>query len=237
MSRPDLLAAMDATWPPAEVMDVAGWTLRRGAGGGKRVSAATCLAEGAEIDLAEARMREMGQVPLFMLRRGEVALDTALAERGYGIIDPVTLYSGPAGAIAEGAAGQVIECEAPLALMKTLWEIDGIGPARLEVMARTTGPRSYLFARIKDAPAGVAFVAASGDVTMMHAVVVAPSARRQGVGRALSVAAARWAVRMGAATLALATTEENAAANGLYRSIGMQAVGGYHYRIHRGGTA
>lgn len=72
---------------------------------------------------------------------------------------------------------------------------------------------------------------------MMHAVVVAPAARRQGVGRALSVAAARWAVRMGAATLALATTEENAAANGLYRSIGMHAVGGYHYRIHRGGTA
>lgn len=36
-----LLAAIDATWPPEETVRRAGWVLRRGGGGGKRVSAAS----------------------------------------------------------------------------------------------------------------------------------------------------------------------------------------------------
>ena len=61
-----LIAAIDATWPAAELAEAGGFRLRRGAGGGKRVSAATPLGQDwddAGIKAAEAAMRAWAQVP------------------------------------------------------------------------------------------------------------------------------------------------------------------------------
>ena len=55
-----LMAAIDATWPPAVLDRRGGWVLRRGAGGGKRVSAAS---GSGGVALAEAAMRDWGWVP------------------------------------------------------------------------------------------------------------------------------------------------------------------------------
>ena len=44
MTPPDshrIMAAIDATWPPAEYLEVGPWLLRRGNGGGQRVAAAS----------------------------------------------------------------------------------------------------------------------------------------------------------------------------------------------------
>ncbi|MEL6220255.1 MAG: GNAT family N-acetyltransferase, partial [Pseudomonadota bacterium] len=69
-----LLAAVDATWPPAEMVERNGWVLRRGAGGGKRVSAASRL-PGAEPDVtaAVAGLAAWAQPPLFRLDPGDGA--------------------------------------------------------------------------------------------------------------------------------------------------------------------
>ena len=45
MTPATLQAAMDATWPAAAMHRAGPWMLRNGAGGGKRVSAATAEAE------------------------------------------------------------------------------------------------------------------------------------------------------------------------------------------------
>ncbi len=232
-SEKTLFAAMDATWPGTEICLRAGWRLRRGAGGGKRVSAATLEVAGADIVVAETAMRAWDQAPLFMLRRQDGELDRDLAARGYDVVDPVVLYAAAAPALAAQLDPQImaIEADFPVASMAALWAKGGIGPARLAVMARTAGPSIYLLVRANDRPAGVGFVALTGDIAMLHAVEVSAESRRQGVGQAVTAAAARWALGRGATTLALATTRENEAANALYSAMGLAQVGGYHYRL------
>ena len=66
---------------------------------------------------------------------------------------------------------------------------------------------------------------------MLHALEVAAPLRRAGLGRIMTRAAADWARRQGAETLALAVTDANVAANALYRDLGMQPVWHYHYRM------
>lgn len=230
-----LFAAMDATWPGAEACLHAGWRLRRGAGGGKRVSAATLEVPGADVTEAETAMRAWDQTPLFMLRGQDGDLDRDLAAREYDMVDPVVLYAAAPGALAVelDPAVMAIEAEFPVASMAAVWARGGIGPARLAVMARAAGPSTYLLIRANDRPAGVGFVALAGDIAMLHAVEVSAESRRQGVGRAVTAAAARWALGRGATTLTLATTRENDAANALYAAMGLVPAGSYHYRLKR----
>ena len=65
-----LAAVMEATWPPQHSHRLGPWTIRDGAGGGKRVSAASAGAEVSAADLpqAETAMRAIGQPALFLIR-------------------------------------------------------------------------------------------------------------------------------------------------------------------------
>lgn len=230
-----LMAALEATWPPAERQQVEGWTLRRGAGGGKRVSAASGTGD---IARAEAAMRAWDQPRLFQLGPEDEALDAALAGRGYAVVDPVLFYV----ARAEDLIGEqshlaaAYRCALRPAVMEEIWAKGGVGPARLAVMERVTLPSLFLMSRADDIPAGVAFVACDGEVAMIHAIEVLPQLRRQGAGVLLIELAARWALEQGAETLALAVTEANVAANTLYHRLGMTVAGRYHYRIAEGDT-
>ena len=80
MSR--LFTVLATTWPPAEVRRLGRWTLRRGEGGGNRVSCATLddgdAGDAGDIAAAEAVMRGWGQRPIFMIRPGDDALDGGL---------------------------------------------------------------------------------------------------------------------------------------------------------------
>jgi GNAT superfamily N-acetyltransferase len=236
---PPVLAALAATWPAAETARCGSWTLRRGAGGGNRVSAATLdgAFDGpfggplAELDAAEAATRAWGQAPLFQVRHGEAALDTVLDARGYARRDPTLLLAVPAAVLAtDGPDERVVHCSGPLAAMVGLWVAGGIGPARLAVMARAPAPRCWLLGRLGDRVAGCGFVAVHREVAMLHALEVAPEARRQGLGAGMTRAAAAWGLRHGAATLAVAVTEANQGGRALYGALGLAEAGGYHYR-------
>ena len=233
MTADQLFAALDTTWPAAEMMAKDGWLLRDGAGGGKRVSAASQIAPGADIDVAAAAMRAMEQAPLFQVRGEEPELDAALEAAGYAIVDPVWLYAAPAAALIDGASEQsrIYRGQFPVAAMQEIWAAGGIGPARLAVMDRAVAPKSWLMTRVSDRPAGVAFVSVSGATAMVHAIEVAQDYRHQGAARALMSGAATFAADNGASHLALAVTKANVGANQLYQSLGMEVVAGYHYRI------
>jgi len=224
----------DATWPPAEFRSVGPWTLRRGLGGGKRVSSATTdrAVTEAEIDQAIAGMAAMDQPPLFMLRPGQEALDEQLAERGFQVIDPVVIYTIPVADLCDIPIPRVtvISIWEPLAIMREIWAAGGIGPARLAVMDRVTGSKIALLGRFEEKPSGVAFVAIHEGAAMLHALEVVPHQRRKGVGVWFMRAAAIWARDNGAQTLSLMCTRANTGANALYTSLGMQPVGEYHYR-------
>jgi GNAT superfamily N-acetyltransferase len=239
----DLFPVVDATWPAAEYRTLGPWLLRRGGGGGNRVSAATLEREGAADPApadpaladpapAEAAMRAWGQAPLFLIRPGEDALDTALARRGYQLRDAVVMLAASVDELAPEAPDPlVIVGEAPLAIMAEIWRAGGIGAGRLAVMERVSAPRAFLFGRDGDRPAGCAFVAAAGDVAMVHAVEVAQSVRRKGVGGRMMRAAARWARRQGARRLAVAVARDNVGGRGLYAALGITEAASYHYRV------
>lgn len=232
---PDTLYAVaEATWPPAATHALGPVTLRDGAGGGKRVSAATVSGVVTQEDIAraEADMRARGQAPLFQVRAGEHDLDRMLEGRGYGIVDPVNVLVAPTSALTGARPPRLATFTVwePLEIMREIWAEGGIGPARLAVMARVRGPKTGLFARHADQPAGTGFAAIAEGVAMVHALEVRAGHRRAGVGRLMMVQAALWAEAQGARHLAVLCTRANTAANGLYAAMGFVVAGAYHYR-------
>lgn len=230
-----LYEVCEGTWPPASSTQVNGWTLRDGAGGGKRVSAATRVAPDAAPDMAEMVMQAAGEPSIFMIRAGEDDLDAMLQARGYQIVDPVNMYACPIAQLTDIAIPKVTAFAIwePLAIMEDIWAKGGIGPARLAVMERAK-LKTGILARWNEKPAGVAFAAIHNGVCMVHAVDVLPHQRKQGVAKWIMRKAAFWAQEHGATHLAVLCTQANVGANALYASLGMQAVGQYHYRQHPG---
>ena len=229
--NPVLLAeVMEATWPPLSSRVVGPFTLRDGAGGGKRVSAASLNGPFTEADLdsLEAAMPP----PLVLIREGDVALDAALDARGWRIVDPVVAYAAPVAALTADLPGlTAFPHWPPLEIARSIWAEGGIGPARLAVMDRVLGPKTALLGRIDDRSSGVAFAACHGPEAMVHALEVRDSHRRQGLGKNLIHAAANWAAEQGATRLSLVVTRQNVAARALYARLGMQTVGQYHYQM------
>jgi GNAT superfamily N-acetyltransferase len=230
-----LLQAMDATWRPAGMQTRGPWVLRRGLGGGKRVSAATTdqpVTE-AEIDQAEAAMHAMEQPEIFMLQDHNAELDGVLETRGYRIVDPVLIFAATANTLVEFSTDphDAIPCVEPLALMREIWAKGGIARPRIDVMHRASDSKTFLFSRHDQTPAGVAFIAVDNEIAMLHALEVVPEKRRFGVARKMMGRAAIWAIAQGADIFSVVVTSENLPARGLYTSLGMQVVGKYHYRM------
>lgn len=235
MKKERLYAAIDGTWPAASYTENSGWTIREGQGGGSRVSAATAIkiSDLPNIEKAEAAMQALGQTPIFMIRPGEQALDTALADRGYAVKDPVNLYAVPVETLCDIPLPRVtvLPVWEPLAIMREIWAAAGVGPARLAVMHRARGPKTAWLGRNKDKPAGVGFAAIHDGLAMVHAIEILAHQRRAGVAGWMMRASALWARDNGADTIAVLCTKANAGANALYSSLTMPVVGEYHYRI------
>jgi len=231
----DLFDAMDTTWAPFATHDAGPFLLREGRGGGQRVSAASLSGDGFEsfdIDKAADEMAKLGQQSLFQVRPEQNRLDEALASRGYSIVDPVTLYVAKTVELAKLPQRPESLLSGPIALemMARIWARGGISRERIDVMDRVKTAKRYMLLRFDNHAAGAGFVAKDGDIAMLHALEVAPIARRQGIGNTATAFAGQWAAEQGATWLALATVKDNAAACALYENMGFVAVTSYHYR-------
>lgn len=225
--------ALAATWPAAATRRLGPVTLRDGAGGGRRVSAATLDGpfDPEALAAAAAAMRAEGRAPLFRVRAGESDLDAWLAAQGFATVDPTLFYTIPAAALARPPRPISLFGVWPmLAIQAGLWAEAGTGPARRAIMERVTGPKSAFLARIENRAAGVAFGAVHGTTAMLHALEVPPGFRRKGVARLMLSGIAHWVTLQGADRLALAVTEANGPARALYGGLGMEQAGAYHYR-------
>ncbi|NNE51475.1 MAG: GNAT family N-acetyltransferase [Sulfitobacter sp.] len=229
-----LLAVCEGTWPPARRWEGDGFILRDGQGGGQRVSAATATgpADTARIEAAAEAMRQIGQRPLFQLRDDETAFAAQLEAMGYVAKDPTLAYSLPIERLTDVPIPRVTAFTIwePLAIMREIWATDGVGPERLAVMDRAACKTGVL-ARWNEKPGGVAYVGVYEGVAMVHALVVLPHQRRQGVAQWLMRAAAFWAQGQGAMHMSVLCVAANEPANKLYRALGFTPAGGYHYRV------
>lgn len=230
-----LYAVCEATWPPVSESEAGGFVVRDGKGGGKRVSAATLAGplDAADIGAAENAMRDLDQTPLFQVREGEDALDALLENAGYKIVDPVNVYAATAESLATEVPPRTVAIPAwePLQIMKEIWAAGGIGPERVDVMLRAKGPKTGFVSRWQDKPAGTSYAAIHEGISMMHALEIKPEQRRNGLARWAMRRLAYWTMENGGDTVSVICTDANAAANGLYQSLGMTKIGHYHYRI------
>ena len=177
-------------------------------------------------------MRALGQPMLFQVRDGDAEVDAMLEAAGYPIVDPVNIY---VAALADQTGEHPPRVSTytiwePLAIMRDIWAAGGIGPARVAVMERVKGPKTSLFGRSNNRPVAAGFVAIHDRIAMVHALEVREGHRREGTGRYLMQQAAHWAADHDATHISVICTQANAAANGLYSSMGFTLVGQYHYR-------
>jgi GNAT superfamily N-acetyltransferase len=236
----DIPAAIRATWPPRSVRTLGPFELADGGGGGNRVSAARLrdpASDGGDLTrqdidaVADAQTAE-GAERLFMVFGWQRALDRALDAEGYAIRDETLILSAPTARLAEPPPPvSCFEIWPPLAVQEEIWAGGGIGPERLAIMHRAEGPKTTLFGRINDRPAGTAFIAVHGGTAMLHALEIATPARRLGLGRLMVRAGAHWARSVGASEFTVLVTRANGPAQGLYASLGLQPVENYHYRV------
>jgi len=68
-------------------------------------------------------------------------------------------------------------------------------------------------------------------VIMVHALMILPEQRGQGLAKWAMCKAALWGQSQGCSILAVACTKENSVAQNLYSSLGMKHVEHYHYRL------
>jgi GNAT superfamily N-acetyltransferase len=114
--------------------------------------------------------------------------------------------------------------------MREIWATDGVGEARLAVMDRAAC-KTGILARWNEKPAGTGYIGLHGDTAMVHALVVLPHQRRQGVAQWMMRRAAFWAEAKGAREMAVLCVAANEPANALYRALGFAPAGRYHYRV------
>lgn len=231
----DIFEAIDVTWPAEKFLEIPKWKLRRSAKGGKRVSAATAIGapDISDIKLAENKMVQWHQDKLFMIKKNEIILDEALSASGYRVIDPTNIWSISSKnlSIQKTLPVKAFTIFPPLAIQRELWRANHISPSRIEIMDRVKTHKTTIFGRINARPAASAFVAVSNKFAMVHALVVDKKCRRQGMGKFVMQKVGSWAYQMGAESVVALCTEKNFSANILYKSLGMQVIGKYHYRV------
>lgn len=230
---PDLLEALEATWPPLEVARFGGLIVGRGAGGGGRLSSVRQAGEWdrADLDAALARQDAWGEAPLVRVLDGQEALAAAARARGMRPRQPTAILAAPLTPLAVGTIPRMTAFAhwPPLAAQRDLWQAHDITPARQQAMARHAGPHVALLGRHADRVAGTGFCAVSGAVAGLHAMVVDPAMRGVRLGEHMLRHAAAWAQGQGAQVMALAVTRENAPALRLYARLGFRELAGYTY--------
>jgi GNAT superfamily N-acetyltransferase len=228
---PDFLAATEATWPPAATRRVGPFLLRDGAGGGQRVSAATVVDSWGPDDLDAVIAAH--DVRLFRVLDGQGDLAAALERRGFPAHDETVGYI--CAADPDNAGPGAAEWP-PAPDTRALWQQDGVGPDRVAVMDRVAGPKTALVIRDDNGAVAAGFAGVDGRWVILHALFVAPVARRRGFGAAILDAVGHFGAAHRADMTGLLVTAANAGARSLYRAYGMHDAGGYHYRRRAGGA-
>lgn len=226
--------AFETTWPAPEQVRAGGFIVGRGFGAGGRVSSARKAAPDwteADLDAAEALHAQWQQPALFRVSDGDLALRQALALRGYAPAIPTAIMACDIGPLAEGPIPPVTTFAVwqPLAIQRDIWAAGNISAPRQQIMDHVTLPKTSILGRVTDRAAGAAFVAAEGEVAMIHAIEVLPPFRRMGLAGWILRQAAQWGQSVGAKRLVLAVGRGNDNAVALYGKMGFRLLGGYDY--------
>ena len=190
---------------------------------------------GQAIDAVERWYRNRGIAPCFHMAdvMQPEELDGALAARGYVMHTPTTVM------IADIDNAQdhqhVIEIEtrptqlALNAIFDPLWNA-AIRRDRTALIARIRRPYAIAVATRGGEPVAGGLCVVDGNLAAIYSMRTHPSARRQGLARAVLGRLSCWAMGMGAQRFYLQVEENNPPARQLYQSSGFSAAYTYRYR-------
>ena len=236
-----------ATWPPARVVDVDGWRVGLSGGLTRRANSVLPLAAPADLrttlDRVEALYAEAGQPSIVRVdSAAPPGLADLLATRGYAEVSRTAVLVRDIGPFEHLPLPGITVADGPDDAWLALWSGS---KARLHVsgtaedddgaslrLARTVlggAPALYLTAGDDSGPVGVIRAAFARDWVALSCLVVAPGARRRGLGRALTVQSLDAAARRGARRAFLQVEDRSEAAIALYAGLGFAEADRYAY--------
>ncbi|MGJ7509225.1 GNAT family N-acetyltransferase [Variovorax sp. GT1P44] len=226
-------------WPARQTVLFNGWLFRMAGGYTKRANSVNAAEPGASFAgvraAAEAFYKRHGLPTVFRLSPlAPPEADRELADAGYVFFDPTQVARATLAAASMHPSISISTTPSPS------W-LDGIAVAN-----DVAPPRDQLhhamvraialpgaFATLHDNGKAIGFglaVLERGAVGLFD-IVVDPSLRRQGHGRALTRALMHWGREAGATSAYLQVREQNEAARRLYAELGFEDVYRYHYRV------
>jgi len=245
-----------ATWPPARVVDVDGWRVGLSGGLTRRANSVLPLGVpadlGAALDRVEDLYAQAGQPSIMRVCRAATpGLDALLDARGYVVMARTDVLvreldgmERPHGSVrTPDGAVRVAVTDRPDDGWLAAWSgsksrLHATGAAaeadELSLrLARTVlggAPALYLTATDPTGLVGIVRAAFAQEWVGLSCLVVASSARRRGLGRALTVRVLDEAAQRGARRAFLQVEAENTGAAALYTGLGFQPAERYAYR-------
>ncbi|MCC2315231.1 GNAT family N-acetyltransferase [Cellulomonas xiejunii] len=239
-----------ATWPPLRVVEVDGWRVGLSGGVTRRASSTLALRDVEDVADTVGRVerlyRDDGAPAVF--RVGDpgnpAGLAAVLDARGYAVAAVTDVLVRDLDATVRPADGDPGTLGGGLCVRGTdvpddgwldLW-LGGKGGAREPSRAIVTGaPARYLTATGADGTAvAVIRAAVVDDWVALSCLQVVPSARRRGIGRALTLHALAAAWEHGARRAFLQVEADNDVACRLYGALGFRPAHRYAYRVQPG---
>ena len=246
----DLERTMADGWRAQEVQPLGDWLLRASGGFTRRGNSALPLGSpGKPVGEALATVEDWygarGLDPRLQLPLDASAADLAkeLEARGWRREIPVHVMTAELAPVLRASAGDDTADvrvdgapdEAWLAVYRSeAGPLPDVGPRELLV-----NHPSAAFASIRagDECVAIARATVDGRWAGLFAVEVAPAHRRRGLGRRVSIAALRWAVRAGARRAYLQVVPENEPAVTLYTRLGFDVHHDYEHYVRDGADA
>jgi len=226
-------------WPASRTVAVGGWALRLSDGYTKRANSANALSPSSPFDkvreAAERLYRDEGLPPIFRITPLAGAdADVQLDRAGYQLIEPSLVMTAAVDAVADVAAGEIADAPSSEWLdgyARASGLAEGMREKHAAILGRIHAPAAFVTLRRDDETAGCGLAVYAREVVGLFDIVVSPSLRGRGYGRALTGELMNWARRKGARSAYLQVHRSNAPALSLYNHLGFAEAYGYHYRI------
>lgn len=235
-----LEAAFDAAWPALKVVAAGDWLCKSAPGVSRRSNSANPAGAHARlteawIERIEAIYAKFGQPTYVRLPSilGE-ELDRKLDERGYTAEGHTVTLIGPL--LAAASAGEVEMSSVPspewLAAQNLINGRQGETAKVFDlVLAQIDVPAAYAAVRREGRIVSAAYAAASDGWLCLEAVATDPDWRGRGLAGATVAALMTWGAGQGARAAGLQVQADNAAAQAVYRRLGVaRELYRYHYR-------
>jgi GNAT superfamily N-acetyltransferase len=226
-----------AAWPAHVTLDAGGWLVRVSGGGSKRANSGNALPGALPVAAVLPRIEAIysaTRLPaIFRLTPlAPAGADAALEAAGYDLEQPSWVMTGgtTAAAFAEGLKVK----PAPSAeWLAGIADMDGAkaNPEHERIARAIRLPAAFATLTENGVAVAHGLAVADGGSVGLFDIVVAPGARRRGLGRTLTRGLVAWGADQGAKTAWLQVRDGNTAARALYRKLGFVDAYPYHYRV------